>query len=147
MIATITIMDAPVPPCNAEGYPDPTAYQALKNIQRAKYGYRLLVYICSPYSGDVENNVELARALCAHAVAKNKIPLAPHLHYPQFMDDTGPANQELLMFFNRILLNKCEAIWVYTACVSAGMCAEIEWAHRLELPITYLDADFQEVTL
>lgn len=24
---------------------------------------------------------------------------------------------------------------------------EIEWAHHLELPITYLDVDFEEVTL
>lgn len=51
------------------------------------------------------------------------------------------------MFFNRILLSKCEAIWVYTARVSAGMRAEIEWAHHLEGPMTYFDADFQEVTL
>lgn len=134
-------------PHNAEGYPDPTAYKALKNLQRAEYGYRPLVYICSPYSGNVENNVELARALCAHAVARRKIPLAPHLLFPQFMDDTYASDRELAMFFNRILLSKCEAIWVYTARVSAGMRTEIEWAHHLELPITYFDADFEEVTL
>lgn len=51
------------------------------------------------------------------------------------------------MFFNRILLSKCEAIWVYTACVSAGMRVEIEWARHLELPFTYFDADFEEVAL
>jgi hypothetical protein len=27
------------------------------------------------------------------------------------------------------------------------MRAEIEWARHLELPITYFDADFEEVTL
>lgn len=127
---------------NMEGYPDPTAYKALKSLQRAEYGYRPLVYICSPYAGAVENNVELARALCAHAVARRKIPLAPHLLFPQFMDDTDASERELAMFFNRILLSKCEVIWV-----SAGMRAEIEWAHHLELPITYFDADFEEVTL
>lgn len=110
-------------------------------------GYRFVVYICSPYSGDTENNVELARALCAHAVSQHKIPLAPHLLFPQFMDDNDASERELAMFFNRILLSKCEAIWVYTARVSAGMRAEIEWAHHLELPITYFDADFEEVTL
>lgn len=136
-----------LPSRNMEGYPDPTAFKALKNLQRAEYGYRPLVYICSPYSGDIEDNVKLARTLCAHAVARHTIPLAPHLLFPQFMDDTDPDARDLAMFFNRILLSKCEAIWVYTARVSAGMRAEIEWAHHLELPITYLDADFQEVTL
>ncbi|HAT1138353.1 TPA: DUF4406 domain-containing protein [Corynebacterium striatum] len=134
-------------PRNAEGYPDPTAYKAMKKLQRADYGYRPLVYICSPYSGDVETNVELARAFCAHAVTRCSIPLAPHLLFPQFMDDTNPDERELAMFFNRVLLSKCEAIWVYTARVSAGMRVEIEWAHHLEMPIKYFDADFEEVTL
>lgn len=132
-------------PRNTEGYLDPTAYKALTSLQRAEYGYRPLVYICSPYSGDVEANVELARQFCAHAVARCKIPLAPHLHYPQFMNDTNADERELAMFFNRILLSKCEGVWVYTARVSAGMRAEIGWAHHLELPITYFDADFKEV--
>ena len=63
------------------------------------------------------------------------------------MNDTDPADHELAMFFNRVLLSKCEAIWVYTARVSVGMRAEIEWAHPLELPIKYFDADFEEVAL
>lgn len=71
---------------NMEGYPDPTAFKALKNLQRAEYGYRPLVYICSPYYGDIDSNVELARALCARAASRHKIPLAPHLLFPHFMD-------------------------------------------------------------
>ena len=142
-----TLTDIGIPRKNREGYADPTMYQALKQVQKAEYGYRPLVYICSPYSGDVEANVEVARRFCAHAVARRKIPLAPHLLFPQFMDDSDPDARDLAMFFNRVLLSKCEAIWVYTARVSAGMRAEIEWAHHLELPITYFDADFEEVTL
>lgn len=116
MTTTGLTTDLGFSPHNTEGYPDPTAYKALKNLQRAEYGYRPLVYICSPYSGDTENNVELARALCAHAVSRRKIPLAPHLIFPQFMDDTDANDHELAMFFNRILLSEFEAIWGYTAC-------------------------------
>jgi hypothetical protein len=147
MTSTAITIDLGFSPRNVEGYPDPTAFKALKKLQRAEYGYRPLVYICSPYSGDVEDNVKLARALCAHAVSRHTIPLAPYLLFPQFMDDTDADARDLAMFFNRILLSKCEAIWVYTARVSAGMRAEIDWAHHLELPVTYVDADFQEVTL
>lgn len=142
-----TALDVGVPFKNREGYADPTMYHALKQVQKAEYGYRPLVYICSPYSGDVENNVEVARRFCAHAVAHRKIPLAPHLHYPQFMDDNDPDTRELAMFFNRILLSKCEAVWVYTERVSPGMRAEIEWAHHLELPIKYFDVNFEEVAV
>lgn len=147
MTTTTVNIDLGFSPHNTEGYPDPTAFKALKNLQRAEHGYRPLVYICSRYSGNVENNMDLGQALCAHAVSWHKIPLAPHLHFPQFMDDTDASDHELAMFMGRVLLSSCEAIWVYTASVSAGMRAEIEWAHHLELPITYFDADFQEVTL
>ena len=81
----ITTLDIEIPKKNIEGYPDPTCYKALKEIQRAKYGYRPLVYICSPYSGDVEANVELARRFNAFTVSARQIPLALHFHYPQFM--------------------------------------------------------------
>ncbi len=58
----------------------------------------------------MEANLVLARRFCAFAVAASQIPLAPHLHYPQFMDDNDPDKRELTMFFNRILLSKCEGI-------------------------------------
>ncbi|WFN90848.1 DUF4406 domain-containing protein [Arcanobacterium wilhelmae] len=140
-------LDVGFTPRNKEGYADYTAFQALKNAQRAEFGYRPLVYICSPYSGDTVANVEVARRICAHAVEAKKIPLAPHLLFPQFMNDENPDERELAMFFNRVLLSHCEAVWVYTPRVSAGMRLEIDWAHALELPIRYIDADFSEVVL
>lgn len=144
-MTTTALLDIGIPKNNVEGYPDPTCYKALKEIQRAEYGYRPLVYICSPYSGDVEANVELARRFCSFAVAARQIPLAPHLHSPQFMDDTDLDARELAMFFNRILLSKCEQLWAYIGRVSAGMRAEIDWAHQMDIPIRFFDADFQEV--
>ena len=43
---------------NHEGYFDPTTYEALTNIHREEMAaYLSLVYVCSPYAGDVENNV------------------------------------------------------------------------------------------
>ncbi|MCI6207132.1 MAG: hypothetical protein SPK00_06945 [Corynebacterium glucuronolyticum] len=40
-----------------------------------------LVYICSPYCGDVEASVVLARRFSAFAESARQITLAPHLHY------------------------------------------------------------------
>ena len=56
---------------NREGYDDPTAYEALTRIeqeQRALRAFRPIVYICSPYSGDVEKNVEAAQKYSRFAV-------------------------------------------------------------------------------
>lgn len=131
---------------NARGYADPTSYKVLKQLQQTENMARPLTYICSPYSGNVRQNQALAREFCAFAIAAGQIPLAPHLFFPQFMDDTDPDERELAMEFNRVLLSKCEAMWVYTGRVSRGMRAEIEWARELELPIHYFNADFQEVT-
>lgn len=56
---------------NAEGYQDPTAYEALKaikNKEREHFVYRPIVYICSPYAGDIEKNVKAARRYSQFAV-------------------------------------------------------------------------------
>ena len=45
---------------NAEGYYDPTAYEAMTIIEkeeRALPAFRPIVYICSPYAGDTESNI------------------------------------------------------------------------------------------
>ena len=61
---------------NAERYADPTAYEALKNIERSeKRQFRPLVYVCSPNSGDIEANTEAARRYCRFAVDKGYIPV------------------------------------------------------------------------
>ena len=132
---------------NSKGYADPTACKALRAVEISEFGHRPLPYICSPYSGNVEMNVELARNLSAYAVRCRRIPLAPHLLFPQFMDDTDPWERDLALFFNRVLLSKCEAMWVYTPRVSPGMKTDFCWAHKLEITITYFDHNFAEVNL
>ena len=46
-----------------------------------------LVYIASPYSGDVERNVAFAKAACRYAMKQGVTPIASHLLYPQMLDD------------------------------------------------------------
>jgi len=62
--------------------------------------YRPLVYVCSPLSGDVPGNTKMARKFCRFALEKGAIPLAPHLMFPQFMNDDDPAERELAIFMD-----------------------------------------------
>ena len=45
---------------NSEGYYDPTAYEAMSTVEkeeRALRAFRPIVYICSPYAGEIEKKV------------------------------------------------------------------------------------------
>ena len=46
-----------------------------------------LVIVESPYAGDIEANVEYARAACLDCILRNENPFASHLFYPQFLND------------------------------------------------------------
>ena len=133
---------------NSEGYYDPTVYEALSNIEKeekaARRVYRPLVYICSPYAGDVERNVNMARTYSRFAVRNTCIPITPHLLYPQFMDDGSPAERELALFMGMVLLTKCEQMWVFGSVISSGMRAEIVKAEKKNIPVRYFTEDLKE---
>jgi hypothetical protein len=133
---------------NSEGYPDPTAYNALTAVAREEKAkqYLPLVYIASPFAGDTERNITRAQGYCRFAVSKGCIPLAPHQHYPQFMDDGDKAQRDLGLRFALILLGKCDELWCFGGKVSAGMAAEIAKAKRRGMPIRYFNDKCEEVT-
>lgn len=134
---------------NSEGYHDPTTYEALTKIEKeekaAKRAYRPLVYICSPFAGDEERNMEKARRYSRFAVRQACIPIAPHLLFPQFMDDSVPAERSIALFMGMVLLGKCEQVWVFGSTISAGMAAEIEKAEKKKIPIRYFTEELEEV--
>ena len=94
-----------------------------------------LVYIASPYAGDVEGNVAFAKAACRYAAAKGDTPVAVHLMYPQFLDDRVPKEREAGLKMGRRVLAVCEEIWLCGEKLSAGMRAEKAEAERLGIPI------------
>ena len=132
---------------NGEGYHDPTAFEALSAVEREakKKPYRPLVFICSPLAGDLERNTGNARRYSKFAVERGAIPLAPHLLFPQFLDDSDRTQRELGMFFGLVLLGKCDEMWVFGSPPSRGMYIEIAKARKRGLPIRWFNAQCQEV--
>lgn len=92
-------------------------------------GYRPLVYVCSPYRGDVAVNVGCARAYCRFVVDHGGIPLAPHIYFTQFMDDSNVYERQLGMRFGNVLMDRCQEVWVF-GDLSEGMRAEVERAKK-----------------
>lgn len=131
---------------NSEGYSDPVPFEAINAIEREekRSNYRPLVYICSPYAGNEEWNTMRAREYSRFAVNNGTIPIAPHLLFPQFMDEA--TERELAMFMNMVVLGRCAELWVFGDRISEGMAAEILRAKWKRMRIRYFTEDYKEVT-
>lgn len=127
---------------NQEGYADPVPYQAINAMELKKSGFRPVVYICSPYAGDIDGNTEKARKYSRFAVHNGVIPIAPHLLFPQFMEEE--TERDLAMFMNMVLITKCRELWVFGSHVSEGMQAEIDKAEQRNMKIRYFTEEMEE---
>ena len=132
---------------NHEGYYDPTTDEALTNIEieERKAKFRPVVYVCSPFSGNPVGNAEQARRYCRFAVDTGYAPFAPHLFFPQFLDDENPDERELGMFMAIIMLTKCAELWVFGDRITRGMSQEIRKAESRNMIVRYFTNDCEEV--
>ena len=141
-------LDMSISKFNSEGYHDPTAYDALSSIEneaRALRAFRPIVYICSPFAGDLEKNVVAARTYSRFAVEQGYIPIAPRLLFPQFLDDSDPKERELGLFFGNAIMSKCSEVWVFGSHISSGMEAEIKRAKWKNYRLRYFTENLMEV--
>lgn len=135
---------------NAEGYFSPTEYEAMTRIEKVERAaartaaFRPIVYICSPYSGDIEGNTENARRYSRFAVDQHCLPITPHIYFTQFMNDTIPDENETALFMNLVLMSKCAELWVFGDVISKGMKAEIDRAKRKHMKIRYFTEKMEE---
>lgn len=97
-----------------------------------------IIFVSSPFSGNVERNIIKAREYCRYVVDRNHIPLAPHLLFPQFMNDSNLEERNKAISFNLALLKLCDEVWVFGDIISSGMEEEIEFAKRTGKTIKYL---------
>lgn len=137
---------------NREGYPSPTEYYAELNLMRAEqekkrelHKFRPMVYVCSPYAGDINRNIENARRFSRFAVNEGFLPVTPHLLFTQFLNDANPDDREIGMFMGLVLLTKCSELWVFGEKLSAGMQREIRKAQKRGIQIRYFNDECQEV--
>lgn len=129
---------------NSEGYADPTAHEAVRNVEKEQKKWRPLVYICSPYSGDVVGNTEKARRYSRFAVDMGAIPLTAHLLLPQFMSEKN--ERDLALFMDMVLMSKCEEVWVFGKDITSGMAAEIAKAKKKNMTIRFFAENCKEIT-
>lgn len=132
---------------NSEGYIDLTAYEALAAIEKEgkKSAFKPLVFICSPFAGDTQYNISKARGYSRFAVSKNCIPIAPHLLFPQFMDDDDAEQRNTALFMGMVLMSKCQEVWCFGSRITKGMALELDKAKKRRIPIRYFNDRCEEV--
>ena len=94
------------------------------------------VFVCSPYRGDTTHNTLFARAYCARICEKGWVPYAPHLLFPQFLNDDNPQDRGIGIKCGIAMLELMDEVWVFGE-PTEGMRAEIKVAEDLGLPIVY----------
>lgn len=104
-----------------------------KTINRVKRekgeSFTPIVYICAPFSGDIEFNIYRAIRLGKMAYEKGNMPIIPHVQYP-FMDDAKLTHRCDALRFDLILMSKCQEVWVLGDKVTAGMEKELSVAEK-----------------
>ena len=97
------------------------------------------IYICSRLAGDYEANIEAAREYSRYVMKEcGALPIAPHLLFPQFLDDTDPTERELGLAAGLELLEFCDELWYFGDSVSQGMVREICAAKEMGIPVRYV---------
>ena len=115
------------------------------------------VYICSPFrpvstdpilrANELIDNLKLAKDACTFAALRGCDPVAPHLFYPQFLDDNDPTERALGMELGLKALRSCDELWIITPRISSGMSAEIKEAQKCGIPVlVFTAAGFRKYT-
>lgn len=98
-------------------------------------GIMKIVYVCSPYKGDIGENVKYAQKCCREIVNNNNIPIAPHLFFPQFMNEETERKMALEM--NKRFIDVCDVVYVFGSNISEGMKFELDYAKSIGKEVVY----------
>lgn len=101
------------------------------------------VFICSPFRGDMEGNAKRAAAYSRMACEKGYFPIAPHLLFPQFLQEGIEAERKLGIKMGLELLLCCDEVWGFGEATE-GMAAEIAFATKNGKEIRFMEMEVME---
>lgn len=104
-----------------------------------------LVYVCSPYRGNIEYNTNRAKGYCRFVYTQGCVPYAPHLHNPQFLDESIPEERQMGIMLGLELLKRSDEMWLFGDKLTEGMEAELKAAQLMKIPIKYYTDRCEEV--
>lgn len=104
-----------------------------------------LVFVCSPYRGDVEANERQAEGYCRFVYAQQCIPFAPHLLFTRFLDDGQAEHRKAGIVMGMEILKLCDELWAFGE-PTEGMRFELDAAARMGKRVCRFDENCREVS-
>ena len=95
----------------------------------------MLIFVSSPYRGDIAGNVERAKQYCRYVIEQGHTPFAPHLLYPGIIEDDKQGIKLGLS-----VLYKCDEVWQFGG-MTEGMMDEGHVALIHRKPVFMLTAN------
>lgn len=98
------------------------------------------IFICSRFSADTDeeiaDNVQIATRLCRLAYKMGFAPFAPHLLYPQFLEEGKENERADGISMGLEFMAVCAGVWWYSPDEppSRGMQQELDMAKTLGVP-------------
>ena len=71
------------------------------------------------------------------------IPFAPHLYFPQFLDEEFERWKGL--YWGKQIMKECKEIWIFCDELTEGMIEEIEEAKKLGLEMKFFNRKKEEI--
>lgn len=97
-----------------------------------------LLYVCSPYRGEIRRNKEYARELTKAAINSGFAPVTVHLYMTEVLDDNKPQERSRGMAAGQDILKQCSYILLGEKYgISEGMKEEITLAALKGLTMLY----------
>lgn len=101
-----------------------------------------LVFVSTPFHADtgaeMQRNIRLAQRICKQVLEDGDIPYAPHLLFPQFLDDADARQRAAGICAGIAMLRRCDILVFSGRSVTDGMVQEMNAASDLGIPIVYL---------
>ena len=103
------------------------------------------IFVCSPYSGNIEQNTKRA-IFAAQVICKcGHIPVVPHLYFPQFLDENDQFERIRGIEFGIELMKKCNQLWLLGLEITKGMAYELETAKEMRIPVILHDEELRRL--
>ncbi len=107
-------------------------------------------FIISPYYAEDDDgalfNLQMAIAACRREYGLGRLPIAPHIYFPQFLKE-NEFERDYGIAAGHMLMNLCQAVTVYIVdgVISSGMESDIEYAvNRLSIDPDFYSLDREQ---
>ena len=104
------------------------------------------VFICSRYAADNDEdkkrNITIAKDLVRIALDRDFVPFAPHLFFPEYLNDDDPQARSKGLRCGFSFLNWCSMVWMHVSNgISGGMSEENKQMAHKKIPIAIVESD------